>query len=575
MFAHHLANIDLWPSEGNHPMKNLSIARKILAVVLLVGLVAVSIAVVGWIELKSTTKTYTDVGRSEEAAREAMDLRIDIIAISRMTYQLAQAPEKAADFKAEAAKRSSEMLARLPKLEAVADASEKTQLTDVRASLEAYFKAIDAMVDAAATGDKAAVATALDKALDGQKDVTAKVKVYSTYSSDKMATARADAGAQADRSALVLLVSATVATILGIGISLLLANRGIARPIVAITTAMHRMADGDLAVDLPNADRRDEIGAMIDAVASFRNDLAERQRLRKEAERRDSEMVGERRRMMEEIAANFERQVGELVSSLSIAATDMQLTAIAMSGSAGETSNAAGELSQAAGQTTDNVQTVAGATEELATSAREIGERILTASRLAAEAVGQVDRTDHDVQTLATGSQTIGDIVQLIRGIAEQTNLLALNATIEAARAGESGKGFAVVAQEVKTLASQTAKATEEISAQIDQLQAATHNAVGNIKGIGEAIKRMHTASNDVAAAAEEQQAATQEIARSITEVANGTDGVVRRVETVYRNAAETGTGADKMQATAQMLADNATRLNDQFKALLDGIRAA
>ncbi|MBS1166206.1 MAG: mcp [Proteobacteria bacterium] len=557
------------------PMKNLSIARKILAVVLLVGLVAVAIAIIGWVELRSTTETYTDVGRSEEAAREAMDLRVDIIAISRMTYQLAQAPEKAADFKTEAAKRSSEMLARLPKLEAVADAAEKTQLSDVRSSLEAYFKAIDAMVDVAATGDKAAVAATLGKALDEQKDVTAKVKIYSTYSSDKMAAARADAGAQADRSAFVLLVSAAVATIAGIGISLLLANRGIARPIVALTTAMHRMADGDLAVDLPDADRRDEIGAMIGAVTGFHNDLAERHRLQKEAEQRDSQAAVEHHRMMNEVAANFERQVGELISSLSIAASDMQVTAAAMSGSAGETSNAAGELSQAAGQTTDNVQTVAGATEELATSAREIGERILTASRLAADAVGQVERTDHDVQTLASGSQTIGDIVQLIRGIAEQTNLLALNATIEAARAGESGKGFAVVAQEVKTLASQTAKATEEISAQIDQLQAATHNAVGNIKGIGEAIKRMHTASNDVAAAAEEQQAATQEIARSITEVANGTNGIVRRVETVYRNAAETGTGADRMQATARMLADNATRLNEQFKALLDGIRAA
>ncbi|MCM5555128.1 methyl-accepting chemotaxis protein [Pleomorphomonas sp. NRK KF1] len=556
-------------------MKNISIARKILAVVLLVGLVAVAIAILGWAELKSTTETYADVGRSEEAAREAMDLRVDIIAISRMTYQLALAPEKAADFKAEAAKRSAEMLDRLPKLEAVADAAEKTQLSDIRASLQAYFKAIDAMVEVAAAGDPAAIAPALAKALDGQKDVTAKVKVYSTYSSEKMAAARADATAKADRSAIVLMATAAAAILVGIGVSLLLANRGIARPIVAITDAMHRMAGGNLAVELPAADRRDEIGAMIGAVTSFRNDLAERHRLQREAERRDSEQAVERRRMMEEIAANFERQVGELVSSLSVAATDMQATAIAMSGSAGETSNAAGELSQAAGQTTDNIQTVAGATEELATSAREIGDRILTASRLAAEAVGQVDRTDHDVQTLASGSQTIGDIVQLIRGIAEQTNLLALNATIEAARAGESGKGFAVVAQEVKTLASQTAKATEEISAQIDQLQAATHNAVGNIKGIGEAIKRMHTASNDVAAAAEEQQAATQEIARSISEVASGTNGVVQRVETVYRNAAETGTGADKMQSTAHMLADNATKLKEQFKALLDGIRAA
>lgn len=556
-------------------MKNISIARKILAVVLLVGLVAVTIAVIGWTELTSTTTTYTNVGKSEEAAREAMDLRIDIIAISRMTYQLALAPEKAADFKTEAAKRSSEMLERLPKLEAAADANEKTQLADVRTSLQTYFKAIDAMVDAAASGDKAAVAPALAKALDGQKDVTAKVKVYSTYSSEKMAAARADASSTADRSSLVLLVSAAIATILGMGISLLLANRGIARPIVSITNAMHSMAAGNLDVMLPDANRRDEIGAMIGAVTSFRNDLAERHRLQREAEQRNSEMAGERRRMMEEVAANFERQVGELVSSMSIAATDMQSTAIAMSGSAGETRDAAGDLSQAAGQTTDNVQTVAGATEELATSAREIGDRIATASRLAAEAVGQVERTDHDVQTLASGSQTIGDIVRLIRGIAEQTNLLALNATIEAARAGESGKGFAVVAQEVKTLANQTARATEEISAQIDQLQAATNNAVGNIKGIGDAIKRMHTASNEVAAAAEEQQAATQEIARSISEVASGTNGVVHRVETVYRNAAETGTGADKMQATSRMLADNANRLKDQFKALLDGIRAA
>ncbi|MFN3688532.1 methyl-accepting chemotaxis protein [Salinarimonas sp.] len=274
---------------------------------------------------------------------------------------------------------------------------------------------------------------------------------------------------------------ATVATIGGVLAGLVLAfllARSIVRPVTSLTGAMTRVSQGDLATEIPARERRDEIGAMAATLVVFRDALARNREMEEEARAREAKAGAEKRRMMNELADTFEAKVGGLVRQLTASATELEATAKALSAGAEETNAQSGTVAAAAEQTSANVQAVATATEELAASASEIGGQVSVSASRSAKAVEEARHTNASVQELAEAAQRIGDVVELISAIAGQTNLLALNATIEAARAGEAGKGFAVVASEVKGLASQTAKATEEISSQIARMQETTRKAV-------------------------------------------------------------------------------------------------
>jgi methyl-accepting chemotaxis protein len=360
---------------------------------------------------------------------------------------------------------------------------------------------------------------------------------------------------------------------LGFGLAWLI-GAAIARPVLALTAVMGRLANRDWAVEVPSLGQRDEIGQMADAVQVFKRNGVENDRLQAE-QAKEQEAKERRQKAVEGYIAKFETSVAAALKTLASASTELRTTAEAMSATAEETSRQSTAVAAASEQATSNVQTVATAGEELSSSISEIGRQVSNSSRIAGKAVEEAGKTDVKVQGLVESAQKIGDVVSLINDIAAQTNLLALNATIEAARAGEAGKGFAVVAAEVKSLANQTAKATEEIGQQIGSIQGATKESVDAIKSISRTISEMNEIATAIASAVEEQGAATQEIARNVQQAAKGTQDVSSNIANVNQAAAETGAAASQVLTASGEMAKEAETLRQEVDRFLADIRAA
>ena len=351
-------------------------------------------------------------------------------------------------------------------------------------------------------------------------------------------------------------------------------GRGIARPLTGMAGLMARLAADELDITVPGTDRRDEVGTLARALEVFKRNAIEAKRLAA-AQVAENEAKLVRARKIDSLTGAFETDVGSIVHGVSAQATELQATAQAMSATAEETSRQSTAAATASEEVTQNVNTVATAAEELSASVREITQQVSRSARLTDTAVGQAHTTNGQVQGLAVAAQKIGEVVQLIHGIAGQTNLLALNATIEAARAGEAGKGFAVVASEVKTLATQTAKATQEIAAQIAAIQTATAGSVQSIHTIAGTINDVHAFATTIAAAVEEQDAATQEIARNVSEAATGTTEVAANIAGVSEAAQQTGAAANQVLSAALSLSRNGEALQVQVDRFLREVRAA
>jgi methyl-accepting chemotaxis protein len=283
----------------------------------------------------------------------------------------------------------------------------------------------------------------------------------------------------------------------------------------------------------------------------------------------------EKREALERVAASFEASVGEVVGAVASASTELEAAARTLTTTAQTTDDLSGKVAAASEEASTNVGAVAAATEELSASVTEISRQVQDSSRISQEAVGQAQRTDARINELSQAAQRIGNVVKLITDIAEQTNLLALNATIEAARAGEAGRGFAVVAQEVKALAAQTAKATEEIGTQIAGMQSATQQSVSDIKEIGTTITRISEIAAIIAAAVEQQGAATQEIARNVQQASHGAHAVADNIADVKRVAGETGSASGHVLSAAQALSTEGTTLRSAVDKFLATVRAA
>jgi methyl-accepting chemotaxis protein len=352
-------------------------------------------------------------------------------------------------------------------------------------------------------------------------------------------------------------------------------GRSIVSPINAMTMAMRQIAQGDTSTSIPALERGDEVGAMAQSVQVFRDNMIEAERLRSEQEALKAQADSERKLLLVRMADEFERGVRSSLDSLAGAASDLQSTSKGMSSTASEASHQATSVAAVAEQASANVQTVAAATEELSSSVSEIGRQVMQSTEIAGQAVAEANRTNVTVQGLSAAAQKIGDVVKLISDIASQTNLLALNATIEAARAGEAGRGFAVVANEVKSLASQTAKATDEISAQVGAMQAATTEAVQAIESIGRTIGAINEITSAISIAVEQQGSATQEIARNVQEAALGTGQVSRNIAAVNHAAEKTGSASSDVLSSAEQLSKQAATLRSDVDRFLSNIRAA
>ena len=352
-------------------------------------------------------------------------------------------------------------------------------------------------------------------------------------------------------------------------------TRSITGPIASMTTAMTRLAGGDLTTVVPALDNQDEIGEMAHAVEVFKKNAQEVEVMRAEQVALERRAAEEKKRSMNSLADSFESSVKYVVSAVSSAAQQLQTTAQTLSANADQTNRQCTVVAAAAEQASANVQTVASATEELTSSINEISRQVSESTRIGSTAVEEADRANATVNGLADAAQKIGEVVQLINNIASQTNLLALNATIEAARAGEAGKGFAVVASEVKNLANQTAKATDDIQAQVGQMQSVTGTTVDAIKNITATIRRMSEISTTIASAVEEQGAATREIARNVTEASKGTQEVSSNISGVARAAGETGVGANETLSAATSLGTQSQSLSQEVERFISKVRQA
>jgi methyl-accepting chemotaxis protein len=342
-----------------------------------------------------------------------------------------------------------------------------------------------------------------------------------------------------------------------------------------LSHTMEEMRDGHYDVVVAGVERSDEIGVMARAAESFRANLVRVAKLEAEQKENEVRAAAQRKAEMHKLAGSFEAAVGNIVKTVSAASTELEASAQTLTKTAEMTQSLSGNVATASEQASANVRSVASATEELGSSVQEISRQVHESSRIALDAVKQAEKTDQRVNELSQAAGRIGDVVKLITAIAEQTNLLALNATIEAARAGEAGRGFAVVASEVKSLANQTAKATEEISAQIGGMQNATRESVGAIKEIAATINRISEITGTIAAAVEQQGAATHDIAHNVHEAAKGTSEVASSIGEVNRGAGETGAASAQVLASAQSLSKESGLLRSEVDNFLATVRAA
>jgi methyl-accepting chemotaxis protein len=370
---------------------------------------------------------------------------------------------------------------------------------------------------------------------------------------------------------LIAIMSGAVA--LGATLALVIA-RSITLPLNGIIGVMGELSKGNLEVEVGGQDRRDEVGSVSKAVGIFKNGLVDAERLRQQ-QQTDQERQIRRGKRMEAAVTAFDKMITEVVSSVSSAATELQTTAQSLAATAEETSQQSNAVAAASEQMAQNVQTVASATEELSSSIREIGNQVTESTRIVGTAVTQAEDTNAKVNTLSDAAKKIGDVVTLINEIAAQTNLLALNATIEAARAGEAGKGFAVVASEVKNLATQTAKATEDIASQVRSIQDASESSAQAMDSIAQTINRVNEISATIASAVEEQGAATQEIARNVQEASGGTAEVSNNISGVTHASQQTSAGSTQVLSAASELARNGERLRQEVESFLREVRAA
>jgi methyl-accepting chemotaxis protein len=380
--------------------------------------------------------------------------------------------------------------------------------------------------------------------------------------------------AAATRAQLHLLL-ATLAILAGAVLLAFLLGRGLSRPLAAITAVMNRLSSGDIEVTIPGGERKDELGTMAVAVDVFRRSMIEARSMRETQEASKQQVEREKKALQRDMADRFEADVKGVVTAVADATQDMQRVAGEITRSVNGTSERAAAAAAASEEASASVSTVAAATEELASSVAEIGRQVTHSSGVADGAVVKAGQTTEMVESLAAAGEKIGDVLRLIGAIASQTNLLALNATIEAARAGDAGRGFAVVASEVKELASQTAKATEEIAGQVTAIQSATGDCVIAIGGISDTIREISGIATTIAAAVEEQDSATREIARSVQQAATGTSEVSLNVTGASQAADQSRILANNVLVASGELNQHANALFKSVDSFLAGLRDA
>ncbi|ARO54467.1 methyl-accepting chemotaxis protein [Methylorubrum zatmanii] len=529
-------------------------------------------------------------GLSEQTARivDVQAVRLDALlhmrggiteaAVMDRNMLLESDPQNKARFRTRQQAGMTEAREGAERLLTLADTPERRAANEaVRRDIESFFATLDRVYDLGLRqqGDEA-FRIARDVGIPARLKLNEWMQNRSTLLASELAAAKVKATDDADRGTAMLISFAVVGLLGAMALAGSIVVLSITRPLGSLVGVLQRMARGEIEAEIKEAARGDEIGAVGRAVEGIKAMVARKAAEEAEVRRRaDEAAAAERKRTLVELADGFEAAVGGIVGMVSASATELQATAQQMTATATETASQSTTVAAAAEEAASNVGTVAAAAEELGVSVQEIGRQVQGSSGLAQAAVGEADQTTHLVQALRTTSARIGDMVGLISNIASQTNLLALNATIEAARAGEAGRGFAVVATEVKELASQTARATEEISGQIGEIQGVTDQAVAAIGVITSRIREINDVAAGIAAAVEQQGAATQEIVRNVAQASSGTAEVTRNISGVAQASEETGIAASQVLTSSAELSRQSEHLSAEVQRFLATVRAA
>nr|WP_298682059.1 methyl-accepting chemotaxis protein [uncultured Dongia sp.] len=555
--------------------------------VLLVGVMAVIIATVAGVGVVYLRSAATDLGKVTLSGVEGVTsarLNQNVIGLNRTEYYLALDPS-AAGLEARLTRLGEDRKLfeeRLAQLRATAGETRNKLLDGVEKSYQDYSAALENTFNTArVVGSSIQLGQAQQTLLDAvaksrpMADALQKsVREYSDFVNSQGTEVSTIAAADAAFAQMLMIVVSVAGVVGGLAFGYLLATMGISKPLANSIENLNRLSRGDLTIEIIGGARGDEIGDIARALQVFKDTATAAEEMR--ALQAEEQKAKERRQMaIDGLIKTFDDTMSSELTQLTSASTELQATAQSMSSTAEETSRQATAVAAASEQASANVQTVAAAADELSASVIEISRQVEQSTLIAGQAVADAERTDAAVRILAEAAQKIGAVVGLINDIASQTNLLALNATIEAARAGEAGKGFAVVASEVKNLATQTAKATEDISAQISGMQGSTDEAVTAIKGISNIIGQMSEITTTIASAVQEQGAATQEIARNVQQAAQGTQDVSSNIGGVTHAAGETGAASAQVLGTAGTLSKQADTLRRSVSQFLEGVRSA
>ncbi|MEA2725880.1 MAG: hypothetical protein QOF70_355 [Acetobacteraceae bacterium] len=560
-------------------MTNMRVLAKISIPAFVVAVACLAIVVYAMISLDSLAGTTDSIIGGEvkrvELALEAEALFNSAAVTEKNVIMYAEDSDRRAGIVLYT-KITDDVMHILDRLAAITNAGDQQALVEAFRAAVGYRGKTSAKVFALALDHEAAAAFTLSRTegAKARKAAVDSVDKLIMLNRQRLEDARAEAQRLAQQGRSVLIATSVIGLCIAFALLGWIAAFQVGRPLGAMTRQMAQLASGDLTIEVVGAQRNDEVGGLARSLEVFKQNAITQRRL--EAEQRDEQAAKEKRqRTVEAYIAVFDTSARGAIEMLASAATELSATSKSMSIVADETARQSTTVAAGSEQASTNVQTVAAATEQLSASIREITRQVGESARVASTAVAEAAATNGKMQGLTAAADKIGEVISLIRSIAGQTNLLALNATIEAARAGEHGKGFAVVASEVKALASQTAKATEEISAQIASIQGATLGAAEAIRGIGATVGKIEEIASAIASNVEEQGLATQEIARNVQEAARGTEMINVSISEVNRAASESGASAGEVLTAANELGMQAERLRADIGDFLGKIRAA
>jgi len=562
-------------------LANIRIGTKIFGIVGLLSAVAIAIGATGIIGLGTMDEATTRIERAGINMTMGARLNRNLVELNRIEYRLAANPSDVTQVTDLVDNWTRMVEERLATVEAAADPIQQEMLARIRTLYERYQNELEATIATARQNQGAEISAGQQAVLEEViksrplvDGLAREIAAFVDYTDQKAATISTDASTTAATLRLTMGLVAGIGILVGVAMGSLIARHGVVGPLKAAVECLRRLANGDLAVAIFGTDRKDEIGEIAKTMQVFKDNAVERERLRQEqeAEQKAKEARAEAvARMIE----RFDAEVSEALQIVTSASAELEATAQSLSSASEETSRQAAGVASASAQASANVQTVAAATEEMTSSIQEVARQMEDARKVADTASAEAETAQAQVNSLKDAGHRIGEVVELISGIAAQTNLLALNATIESARAGEAGKGFAVVANEVKELANQTARATEEIGSQVTAMQGTIDGAVQAINRIVEVIFKLNDMAATVASAVEQQTAATGEIGRNAAEAAKGTEEVSSNITGVTQAAESSAAGAAQVLSASGSLSEQAARLKNQIDRFINDVRAA